>query len=74
MHLTSAVHLKAVLAAVVTRSRVRISNRNGWAQGIEGIALGYRPGWGSVKVGFIDDDGSYTGDWTVVPVLHVETT
>lgn len=59
--------------AVRTRARVRISERNGWAAGVEGIALGYRDLYDSFKVGFVDADGNYTGEYTTVPRTMVTT-
>lgn len=49
------------------RTRIRISDDNGWAAGIECIYLGYNAQYDSVKVGFVDADGNYTGDHTRVP-------
>jgi hypothetical protein len=58
--------------AVAARARVKISERNGWAAGMEGIAMGYHPGWGNLKVGFVDSAGKYTGESTIVPRTMVE--
>ncbi|MFJ8676832.1 hypothetical protein [Streptomyces sp. NPDC093589] len=58
--------------AVSTRARVRISERLGWAAGMEGIAMGYRATYDSIKVGFVDTDGDYTGEYTTVPRKSVE--
>jgi hypothetical protein len=61
-----------IAKAVSTRARVRISERNGWAAGVEGIALGFRNLYGSIKVGFVDANGDYTGEYTVVSHESVE--
>lgn len=58
--------------AVTTRARVRITEGNGHHKGVTGIALGYNAQYDSIKVGFIDANGNYTGDYTVVSVQHVE--
>ena len=58
--------------AVSTRARVRISERNGWAAGVEGIAMGYRATYDNIKVGFVDAGGNYTGEYTTVPRKSVE--
>lgn len=57
---------------ISTRGLVKISDRNGWAAGVTGIALGFRPLYGNVKVGFVDDMGEYTGEYTLVPLSMVE--
>jgi hypothetical protein len=60
---------------VDTRAQVRITERSGYHKGTVGIALGYNAQYHTVKVGFIDADGNYTGDYTKVSVdcleLHV---
>lgn len=38
--------------AVSTRARVQINEHNGWAKGVEGIALGYNVLYDTIKVGF----------------------
>jgi hypothetical protein len=48
------------------RTRIRISDGNGWAAGVEGIYMGYNANYDTVKVGFVDADGNYTGDHTRV--------
>ncbi len=58
--------------AVTTRARVRISKNNGWAAGVEGIAMGYRATYDNIKVGFVDAEGNYTGEYTMVPRSSVE--
>jgi hypothetical protein len=58
--------------AVTTRARVRISKNNGWAASGEGIAMGYSASYDSIKVGFLDTDGNYTGDYTTVPRTMLE--
>jgi hypothetical protein len=58
--------------AVTTRARVRISKNNGWAAGVEGIALGFRNLYGNIKVGFVDANGDYTGEYTMVSHESVE--
>jgi hypothetical protein len=58
--------------AVSTRARIRISERNGWAAGVEGIAMGYSSSYDSIKVGFLDSDGNYTGEYTTVPRTMLE--
>jgi hypothetical protein len=57
--------------AVTTRARVQISPTNGWAAGTIGIAMGYNNAYGTIKVGFIDADGQYTGDYTKVSYKDV---
>ncbi|MET8571801.1 hypothetical protein [Streptomyces sp. NPDC004783] len=58
--------------AVSTQARIRISKNNGWAAGVEGIAMGYRASYDSIKVGFLDADGNYTGEYTTVPRTMLE--
>jgi hypothetical protein len=58
--------------AIQNRSAVRISERNGYHKGLTGIALGYNSSYGSIKVGFVDADGKYNGDYTTVAAEHVE--
>ncbi|MFC1420779.1 hypothetical protein [Streptacidiphilus cavernicola] len=58
--------------AVTTRALVRITEGNGHHKGVAGIALGYNAQYDSIKVGFIDASGNYTGDYTTVAVQHVE--
>jgi hypothetical protein len=58
--------------AVSSRALVRISKSNGWAAGVEGIALGFRNLYGNIKVGFVDANGDYTGEYTVVSYKSVE--
>jgi len=58
--------------AVSTRARVRIGKNNGWAAGVEGIALGFRSLYGNIKVGFVDADGDYAGEYTMVSHESVE--
>ena len=58
--------------AVTTRARVRISKNLGWAAGVEGIAMGYRSTYDNIKVGFVDAEGNYTGEYTMVPRNSVE--
>lgn len=59
--------------AIENRALVRIDERNGWAQGMVGIAMGVSGSMGtdSVKVGFVDEHG-YTGEYTRVSVKHLE--
>lgn len=72
MQETTAARLLQLRAAITARARVRISSRNGWAAGLEGIAMGYSPGWGTVKVGFAGPDGTYAGEYTKVPLTMVD--
>lgn len=58
--------------AVTTRAAVRISQNNGWAKGTNGIALGYNTYYDTIKVGFTDDNGQYTGEYTKVSRKHVD--
>ena len=58
--------------AVSTRALVRISATHGWAPGVTGIAMGFRPAYGSIKIGFVDSKGAYTGEFTVVSHKSVE--
>ncbi|MFE2640234.1 hypothetical protein ACFXKF_36725 [Streptomyces scopuliridis] len=64
--------IEQIHEAVSTRAGVRISERNGWAAGVEGIAMGYRDNYDSLKVGFVDAEGKYTGEYTTVPRESVE--
>lgn len=57
---------------ISTRGRIKISHRNGWAAGVTGIALGFNTLYGNVKIGFIDDNGDYTGEYTKVSLSMVE--
>lgn len=61
-----------ICQAVDTRAKVRVSERNGYHKGLIGIAMGYRDTYGSVKIGFLDENGNYTGDYTTVHADHVE--
>lgn len=65
-------HSNQINQAISTRARVQISERNGWAAGTEGLALGYSDLYDSVKVGFVDASGSYTGEYTKVSRTMVE--
>lgn len=58
--------------AVTIRARVRVSERSGFHKGAEGIVLGFRPLYGTLKVGFTDDSGEYTGECTTVAFEHVD--
>lgn len=58
--------------AVITRSKIRVNSNHGWAAGRVGIALGYNAQYNSVKVGFLDESGEYSGDYTRVPVGSVD--
>lgn len=58
--------------AIADRAQIRITEGSGYHKGVIGIAMGFRPAYGNVKVGFIDEDGLYTGDYTVVSYEHVE--
>lgn len=58
--------------AVRTRAAVRISKTHGWAAGRTGIAMGYTTSYDSIKVGFLGEDGKYSGDFTKVPRSAVE--
>jgi hypothetical protein len=58
--------------AITTRARIVIAEDNGYHKGLIGIALGYRPAYGNIKVGLIDTNGEYTGEYTVVSYKHVE--
>jgi hypothetical protein len=62
----------AVDTAVYTRATVRVKDTNGWAAGRTGIAMGYNASYDTVKIGFVDVDGMYTGDSTRVPRTMVE--
>lgn len=57
--------------AITNRARVQISPTHGWAAGTIGIAMGYNNAYGTIKVGFIDADGKYTGDYTKVSYKDV---
>lgn len=56
-----------IVEAVSTRARVRVSKVSSRLGGVTGIILGHRPGTDDVKVGMVDDGGSYTGEWTLLP-------
>jgi hypothetical protein len=58
--------------AISTRALVRISDTHGWAPGVTGIAMGFRPNYGTIKIGFVDGNGKYTGEFTVVSYKSVE--
>lgn len=58
--------MSEMTAAIRTRSAVRITNRSGHAKGMTGIAMGYNPSYHSVKVGFLNADGSYSGEYTKI--------
>lgn len=58
--------------AINNRAMVRITNRSGHAKGLSGIALGYNRFYHTVKVGFVDDNGNYTGDYTKVSADCIE--
>jgi len=64
--------MEAIHTAIRDRSAVRVSERHGWAAGLTGIAMGYGWLYDSVKVGFVDDAGRYTGEFTRVPSRAVE--
>lgn len=65
-------HSTQIDQAVSTRARVRIGERNGYHKGVEGIAMGFRSAYESIKVGFVDETGEYTGESTTVYFKHVE--
>lgn len=58
--------------AIKNREIVRIGDRAGHAVGEVGIALGYNAQYDSVKIGFVDDAGNYTGESTKIKANHVE--
>jgi hypothetical protein len=58
--------------AASTNSRVRISERNDWAAGAEGIVLGYRAASDKVSIGFVDATGNPTGETMMVPRSMVD--
>lgn len=64
--------LTQVSKAVADQARVRISERNDYHKGVEGIAVGFSPTYGNIKVGFLDENGEYSGDYTAVRYEHVE--
>jgi hypothetical protein len=49
------------------RTMIKVSDTHGWAAGTVGLYLGYNAQYDSVKVGFVDADGEYTGEYTRVP-------
>jgi hypothetical protein len=57
---------------IASRGMIKISDRNGWAAGTVGIAMGYRATYDNVKVGFVDAEGKYTGEYTMVSRTMVE--
>lgn len=59
-------------SAIVNRSTVRITDYSGHAVGLTGILLGYNAMYDSVKVGFVDQAGEYTGEYTKVSRKAVE--
>ncbi|OKI19263.1 hypothetical protein [Streptomyces sp. CB03911] len=64
--------MENILKAIETRSLVRITDKSGHAKGLVGIAMGYHALYDNVKVGFIDADGRYTGEFTTVSAKAVE--
>lgn len=58
--------------AVAQRAAVKISDRSGHAAGTTGILMGYHAGYDNVKVGFVDESGEYTGDFTTVARASVD--
>ncbi|MFI8830576.1 hypothetical protein ACIGPN_06060 [Streptomyces afghaniensis] len=58
---------------IADRGLIKISERNGWAQGVTGIALGYNAAYDTVRVGFIDAEGNYIGEKTTVARSMVES-
>lgn len=58
--------------AITSRARVRIGERAGHAQGLEGQLMGYSTKYHYVKVGFLDSEGEYTGESTVVNIRFTE--
>lgn len=68
----SEISISQIDTAVADRAPVKISERNAWAPGIKGILLGYRDLYDNVKVGFVDESGQYTGEFTTVSRSMVE--
>lgn len=60
------------MTAIDNRSLVRITENNGTHKGTHGLALGYRDAYHSVKVGFLNEDGTYSGDYTMVYFGNLE--
>lgn len=58
--------------AVANRAPVRITERSGHAVGMTGILLGYNDCYDNCKVGFVDSEGAYTGEYTTVSRSAVE--
>lgn len=58
--------------AITNREIVKIGARAGHAQGLKGIALGYNAQYDTVKVGFVNESGEYTGEYTKVGAAHIE--
>ena len=58
--------------AVHHRSVVRIKDTSVFAAGRTGIALGYHDSYDTIKVGFVDESGMYTGEFTTVARSMVE--
>lgn len=58
--------------AITNREIVKIGARAGHAQGLKGIALGYNANYDTVKVGFVNESGEYTGEYTKVGAAHIE--
>lgn len=65
--------ITTVESLINTRGMIKISERNGWAAGTVGIALGYNAQYDTVRVGFVDAEGNYTGEKTTVARSMVET-
>ena len=57
--------------AIKTREIVTIGPRAGHAVGLKGIALGYSGQYDTVKIGFVDEAGNYTGEFTKIIAKHV---
>lgn len=49
------------------RTMIKVSDTHGWAAGKVGLYLGYNAQYDTVKVGFVNEAGEYTGEFTKVP-------
>lgn len=58
--------------AIRNRETVAIGSGAGHAVGMRGIALGYNVQYDTVKVGFVNESGEYTGEYTKVGAAHIE--
>lgn len=63
--------MNRLTTAIDNREIVRIVNA-GPRTGLVGIALGYNAQYDTVKVGFVDEAGEYTGEYTKAGCSQIE--